>query len=415
MDHLERECPEIAAAIRAELARQNETIELIASENSVPPAILEAQGSILTNKYAEGRPGHRYLSGCEHVDTVESLAIRWARELFGAEHANVQPHSGVNANLAVFLAVLRPGDRMLAMNLAHGGHLSHGYRLSLPGQVYECQHYGVDRDTERLDYEAIRRQALEFRPQLIVAGASAYPRVIDFAAFRRIADEVGAWLMVDMAHIAGLVAGGVHPSPVPHADFVTSTTTKTLAGARGGFVLCRAAFAEAVDRAVFPGLQGGAIYQIVAGKAVCFRRAMSEGFREYARRIVANAQALAAGLMARGFRLVTGGTDNHLMLVDLRDKGLTGAQAERALEAVGIAANKNLIPYDPAPPAVTSGIRLGTAAISSRGLGPEEAAHIAEVIGRVLARPDDAATKEEARAQVRELCQRFPLYGYTFA
>lgn len=404
--------PELANAIDGELRRQDNTIELIASENIVPPVILEVQGSILTNKYAEGYPGHRYHGGCEYMDAVESLAIERAKRLFGAEHANVQPHSGVNANLAVFVAMLKPGDVILGMDLKQGGHLSHGSAVNVSGKYYQTFAYGLDPQTERIDYDQVRDLAMRHRPRLLIAGASAYPRVIDFARFREIADEAGSLLLVDMAHIAGLVAGGAHPSPVPYADFVTSTTTKTLRGARGGFILCRAEYAKAIDSAIFPGIQGGPIMQNVAAKALTFKLAATAEFRTYAAQIVRNAQAMAARFQERGLRLVTGGTDNHLMLLDLRslaDRGVTGHSAEQALAEVGIAVNKNLIPGDPQKPTVTSGVRIGAAAITSRGFKEDEAAAVADIIADVLLTPSDA-TSERARRVVRDLCKKHPIY-----
>lgn len=404
--------PELANAIDGELRRQDNTIELIASENIVPPAILEVQGSILTNKYAEGYPGHRYHGGCEYMDAVESLAIERAKRLFGAEHANVQPHSGVNANLAVFVAMLKPGDVILGMDLKQGGHLSHGSAVNVSGKYYQTFAYGLDPQTERIDYDQVRDLAMRHRPRLLIAGASAYPRVIDFARFREIADEAGSLLLVDMAHIAGLVAGGAHPSPVPYADFVTSTTTKTLRGARGGFILCRAEYAKAIDSAIFPGIQGGPIMQNVAAKALTFKLAATAEFRAYAAQIVRNAQAMAARFQERGLRLVTGGTDNHLMLLDLRglaDRGVTGHSAEQALAEVGIAVNKNLIPGDPQKPTVTSGVRIGAAAITSRGFKEDEAAAVADIIADILLTPSDA-TSERARRVVRDLCKKHPIY-----
>lgn len=404
--------PELASAIDGELRRQDNTIELIASENIVPPVILEVQGSILTNKYAEGYPGHRYHGGCEYMDAVESLAIERAKRLFGAEHANVQPHSGVNANLAVFVAMLKPGDVILGMDLKQGGHLSHGSAVNVSGKYYQTFAYGLDPRTERIDYDQVRDLAMRHRPRLLIAGASAYPRVIDFARFREIADEVGSLLLVDMAHIAGLVAGGAHQSPVPYADFVTSTTTKTLRGARGGFILCRAEYAKAIDSAIFPGIQGGPIMQNVAAKALTFKLAATAEFRAYAAQIVRNAQAMAARFQERGLRLVTGGTDNHLMLLDLRDladRGVTGHSAEQALAEVGIAVNKNLIPGDPQKPTVTSGVRIGAAAITSRGFKEDEAAAVADIIADILLTPSDA-TSERARRVVRDLCKKHAIY-----
>lgn len=404
--------PEMARLVDAEQARQELTLELIASENFVPPAIMEAQGSVLTNKYAEGYPGRRYHGGCEFIDAMEQLAIDRAKALFGAEHANVQPHSGVNANLAVYAAVLNPGDPILAMDLRHGGHLSHGAKASLTGKVYRTFHYGVRRDTERIDMDEVRSLARECRPKLIISGASAYPRKIDYEAFREIADEVGALLMTDMAHIAGLVAGKALSSPVPHCDFVTSTTTKTLRGARGGFILCRQQFAAAIDAAIFPGTQGGPILQNVIAKGTTFKLAGTEGFAAYARQTISNAQCLAACLAQKGYRVVSGGTDNHLLLVDLGTKGLSGAEAESALESVGIMVNKNLIPFDTKPPLVTSGIRIGLAALTTRGFKEKEIGLVGELIDRTLQGRSDSLVLEGIKEEVRELCLRFPLYQH---
>ena len=404
--------PEVAEAILQELRRQEEHLELIASENYASPAVMRAQGSVLTNKYAEGLPGRRYYGGCEFVDVVERLAIERARALFDAEHVNVQPHSGAQANAAVYFAALKPGDTVLGMNLAHGGHLTHGSPVNISGAWFNFVHYGVRPDTERIDYDQVADLARQHRPKLIVAGASAYPRVIDFAALRRIADEVGAALMVDMAHIAGLVAAGVHPSPIPHAQFVTTTTHKTLRGPRGGIIFCQAAFAKAIDRAVFPGTQGGPLMHVIAAKAVALKEAMTPEWKAYQRQVVANARALADALMERGYRLVSGGTDNHLMLVDVqRSRGLTGKQAEQALDAAGITVNKNAIPFDPHPPTVASGIRIGTPAVTTRGMGPNEMAQIAALIDEVLSHPDDESRRERVRGEVRELCRQFPIYA----
>jgi glycine hydroxymethyltransferase len=406
---LARTDPEVYRAIQGELERQRFSLELIASENFCSRAVLEAQGSVLTNKYAEGYPRKRYYGGCQWVDVVEELARERLKKLFGAEHANVQPHSGTQANMAVYFAVLQPGDTILSMSLAHGGHLSHGHPASVSGKLYKIVSYGVSRETEQIDYDEVRSLALEHRPKLIVCGASAYPRIIDFARFREIADEVGSFLMADIAHIAGLIAGGVHPSPIPWADFVTTTTHKTLRGPRGGAILCRKEFAELIDKAVFPGSQGGPLMHVIAAKAVAFGEAMRPEFAEYQRRIVENARALARALAAEGFRIVSGGTDTHLLLVDLRPQGLTGVEAERLLEEVGITVNKNAIPFDPQKPTVTSGIRLGTPAVTTRGMGPTEMAEIAKIIAHVLKERSDAA-RAAARAQVRQLCERFPLY-----
>src|SRR5215204_5807008 len=381
--------PDIAMAIRDEVERQNSGLELIASENFVSQAVLQAAGSVLTNKYAEGYPGKRYYGGCEFVDVAESLAIARAKELFAAEHANVQPHSGAQANMAVYFTLLKPGDTVLGMNLAHGGHLTHGHPLNFSGKLYTIVPYGVRKDDERIDYDEFEKLADQHKPKMIIVGASAYPRVIDFARMGAVARRVGSPLMVDMAHIAGLVAGGVHPSPVPHADFVTTTTHKTLRGPRGGMVMCRAQYAKDLDRAVFPGVQGGPLMHIIAAKAVCFKEALEPGFADYQRQIVKNAQRLAAGLAAAGFRLVSGGTDNHLMLVDVFSKGLTGKVAEAALDKANITVNKNAIPFDKNPPMVASGIRIGTPAITSRGMGEPEMDAIAGLIARVLDAPDD--------------------------
>ncbi|MDN5292882.1 MAG: glycine hydroxymethyltransferase [Eubacteriales bacterium] len=402
--------PEVAEAVFKEMERQRCKIELIASENFVTPAVMAAQGTPLTNKYAEGYPGKRYYGGCEYVDVVEDLARNRAKELFGAEHANVQPHSGAQANMAVYFAVLKPGDVVLGMDLAHGGHLTHGSAANISGKYYRFIPYGVDRETGRIDYDRVRELALEHRPRLIVAGASAYPRVIDFARLRAIADEVGAMLMVDMAHIAGLVAAGLHPNPVPYAEFVTSTTHKTLRGPRGGLILCRQEFAQAIDKAVFPGIQGGPLMHVIAAKAVAFKEALQPEFKEYQRQIVANAARLAKGLVERGFTLVSGGTDNHLMLVDLRNKGITGREAEKLLDRVGVTVNKNAIPFDPQPPTVTSGIRIGTPAVTSRGMKEDAVDVIAEIIDLTLSRPQDGTALARAKALVAELCSQYPLY-----
>jgi glycine hydroxymethyltransferase len=393
-----------------ERRRQNDGLELIASENFASPAVMEATGSVLTNKYAEGYPGRRYYGGCEVVDRVESLAIERAKELFGAEHANVQPHSGTSANMAVYFAMLKPGDTLLGLDLACGGHLTHGHRLSYSGRDFQVVAYGVDRASERIDFAEVRRLALEHRPRLIVSGASAYSRTIDFARFREIADEAGALLMADMAHIAGLVAAGLHPSPVPHCDFVTSTTHKTLRGPRGGLILCREKFAKEIDRAVFPGVQGGPLMHVIAAKAAALGEAAGEDFRAYQRGIVANTARLAAGLAARGVRIVSGGTDNHLFLADVAARGLTGKLCETALDRAAITVNKNTIPFDQNPPLVASGIRIGTAAVTTRGLGLGEMDEVAALIGEVLDAPADQTRLAAVRGRVRELCRRFPLY-----
>ncbi len=398
---------EVAQAIRDELIRQRDGLELIASENYAPEAVLSAQGSVMTNKYAEGLPGARYYGGCEYVDVAENLARDRAKALFGAEHANVQPHSGSQANTAVYFAILKPGDVVLGMDLAHGGHLTHGHPLSISGRYYRFVPYGVSPGTEVLDYDQMAELAREHRPRLIVAGASAYPRVIDFKRIRAIADEVGAMVMVDMAHIAGLVAAGLHPNPVEYADFVTSTTHKTLRGPRGGLILCRSKYAAAIDRAVFPGLQGGPLMHVIAAKAVAFKLALEPEFRIYQKQVVLNAQVLARGLQEQGFRLVSGGTDNHLLLIDVGSRGLTGVDAERRLGEAGITVNKNAIPFDARPPKVTSGIRVGTPAVTTRGMKEPEMEIIARFIGDVLlrGRPTQAVFGE-----VQDLCRRFPLY-----
>jgi glycine hydroxymethyltransferase len=402
--------PEVYQAIADERARQNFGLELIASENFVSHAVLEAAGSVMTNKYAEGYPGRRYYGGCEFVDVVERLAIERARELFGAEHVNVQPHSGTSANMAVYFGFLKPGDKLMGMDLSSGGHLTHGHRLSYSGRDFRVVAYGVDRETERIDYDEAERLAVAERPKLIICGASAYSRVIDFARFRAIADQVGALLMADIAHIAGLVAAGVHPSPIPHCDFVTTTTHKTLRGPRAGMVMCREQFAKDLDRAVFPGLQGGPLMHIVAAKAVALKEALAPEFRAYQQQIVANARALAARLTEKGFRIVSGGTDNHLFLVDVASAGTTGKVAEKALEDAAITVNKNTIPYDPNPPLVASGVRMGTAALTTRGMREDEMAQVGDFIAEVLRAPEDAGIQEAVRVKVRALCERFPLY-----
>ena len=402
--------PEIAEAIEKETLREERKIVLIASENYTSEAVLEAQGGVLTNKYAEGYPDHRYYGGCEYVDIVERLAIERAKKLFGAEHANVQPLSGTAANMGVYFAVLEPGDTIMGMDLAHGGHLSHGSSASFSGKFYRVVSYGVSMETEMLDYDEIRALALRHRPKLIIAGASSYSRIIDFARFREIADEVGAYLMADMAHIAGLVAAGVHPSPVPHSHFVTSTTHKTLRGPRGGFILCKREFQEVIDQTIFPGIQGGPLMHVIAAKGVCFKEAMSEEFREYQRQVVKNARKLASELQKRGFRIVSGGTDNHLFLVDLSDKGITGKEAEEALERAGITVNKNVIPFDKRSPAVASGIRLGTPVVTTRGMKEGEMEVIASLIAEVLESYPDPRTEERVARQVEELCLEFPVY-----
>jgi glycine hydroxymethyltransferase len=403
--------PEIHAAIGHELQRQEKGLELIASENFVSRAVLEAAGSVMTNKYAEGYPGKRYYGGCEFVDVAESLAIARAKELFGADHVNVQPHSGAQANMAVYIAMLKPGDTILGMNLAHGGHLTHGHPLNFSGKYFTIVPYGVRKEDERLDYDELERLAREHKPKMIVVGASAYPRQFDFPRVRAVADEIGALVMTDMAHIAGLVAAGEHPSPVPHSDFVTTTTHKTLRGPRGGMVLCRAQYAKDLDRALFPGVQGGPLMHIIAAKAVCFREALTPEFKQYQGQIVRNAARLAAGLSAAGFRLVSGGTDNHLMLVDVFSRGTTGKVAEAALGRAGITVNKNAIPFDTNPPMTASGVRIGTPAVTTRGMGEPEMDVIAGLISRVLAAPDDESVAHAVKGDVEALCRKFPLYA----
>ena len=402
--------PEIAAAIRNETRRQAEGLELIASENFVSTAILEAVGSVMTNKYAEGYPGKRYYGGCEFVDVGESLAISRAKALFGAEHANVQPHSGAQANMSVYFTLLKPGDTVLGMNLAHGGHLTHGHPLNFSGKLYTIVPYGVRQDDERIDYEELERLAHEHTPKMIMVGASAYPRIIDFPRISAVAQAVGAPMVVDMAHIAGLVATGIHPSPVPHADFVTSTTHKTLRGPRSGLVLSREKYAKDLDRALFPGVQGGPLMHVIAAKAVCFKEAMEPSFADYQRQVVANAKRLASNLSAQGYRIVSGGTDNHLMLVDVFSKGITGKVAEAALGKAGITVNKNAIPFDQNPPMTASGIRIGTPAITTRGMREAEMEEIGSMIGRVLAAPDDHRIAGMVKEEVERLCRKFPLY-----
>ncbi|MDX5980516.1 serine hydroxymethyltransferase [Exiguobacterium profundum] len=401
---------ELFEAMQHELGRQRDNIELIASENFVSEAVMEAQGGVLTNKYAEGYPGRRYYGGCEFVDVAENLARDRAKELFGAEHANVQPHSGAQANMAVYFTVLEAGDTVLGMNLSHGGHLTHGSPVNFSGVQYNFVEYGVDKETEHIDYDVVAALAKEHKPKLIVAGASAYPRTIDFAKFREIADSVDAYLMVDMAHIAGLVAAGLHPNPVEHAHFVTTTTHKTLRGPRGGMILCKEEFAKAIDKSIFPGIQGGPLMHVIAAKAVAFGEALQPEFKDYQRQVIANAQALAAGLEEEGLRIVSGGTDNHLLLVDLRGIDITGKAAEHALDAAGITVNKNTIPFDPASPFVTSGIRLGTAAMTTRGFKETDMKEVARLIGRVLKQHEDEAVIAEALQDVQSLTAKFPLY-----
>jgi glycine hydroxymethyltransferase len=410
LEFLRKQDPQVAEAIKLELGRQRDKIELIASENFVSRAVMEAMGTVLTNKYAEGYPGRRYYGGCEYVDIAENIARDRVKELFGAEHANVQPHSGAQANMAVYFTVLKPGDTVLGMNLSHGGHLTHGSPVNFSGTLYNFVEYGVDQETHQINYDDVRAKALEHKPKLIVAGASAYPRVIDFAKFREIADEVGAYFMVDMAHIAGLVAAGLHPNPVPHAHFVTSTTHKTLRGPRGGLILCKEEFAKAIDKSVFPGVQGGPLMHVIAAKAVAFGEALQPEFKEYARRIVNNAKAFAEALKEEGLTLVSGGTDNHLVLVDVRNLGLTGKVAEHLLDEVNITTNKNTIPYDPESPFVTSGVRMGTPAVTSRGFDEEAMKEVASIIALTLKNPEDSSKHEEARQRVAALCARYPMY-----
>jgi glycine hydroxymethyltransferase len=415
MSFLERTDPEVFSAIQKETQRLEDNLELIASENVVSEAVLEAQGCVMTNKYAEGYPGKRYYGGCEFVDDVESLAIERAKQLFGAEHVNVQPHSGTQANMTVYLSVLKPGDTYLGMNLAHGGHLSMGSPVNFSGILYRVIPYGVSEKTETLDYDELEKLAKEHRPKLIVAGASAYPRIIDYAKFREIADQIGALLMVDMAHIAGLVAAGLHPSPVPHADFVTTTTHKTLRGPRGGMVLCHTRHAKTIDSKVFPGMQGGPLMHVIAAKAVALKEALSPDFKLYQQRIVDNARALARALMSSGFRLTSGGTENHLMLVDLRQSELTGKVAQETLDKARITVNKNAVPFDTRSPFVTSGIRIGTPAVTSRGMKEQEMELIGDFIARALRHGGDARALRSIADEVGELCKRFPVYPQRLA
>jgi len=410
MDELRRTDPEIAQAIAQDTERQRYHVNLVASENYASRAVLEARGPPMSNKDAEGYPGKRYYAGCEFVDVSEQLAIDRAKTLFGAEHANVQPHAGAQANMAAYFAFIKPGDPILAMNLAHGGHLTHGSPVNFSGQLYRIIPYGVDERTERIDYDVMARLAKEHRPKIIVSGATAYPRTFDFPRLRAICDDVGALMMVDMAHFAGLVAGKAHPDPVPYADVVTSTTHKTLRGPRGGLVLCRAAHAALIDKAVFPGTQGGPLEHCIAAKAVCFLEASRPAFRTYAARIVENSRALAEAFLAAGYHVVSGGTDNHLVLLDVRARALTGRKAEKALDGAHIIVNKNMIPFDPEKPMTTSGIRIGTPAMTTRGMGPGEMRRIAAWIDEVLRVPEDAAVAERVRRQVRELCASFPVY-----
>ena len=407
-ENIKREDKEIYDLIEKELNRQRNGIELIASENIVSPAVMEAMGSYLTNKYAEGYPGKRYYGGCHVVDEIEQIAIDRAKELFGAEHANVPPHSGSQANMAVYFSVLEPGDTVMGMDLSNGGHLTHGSPVNFSGRLYNFVPYGVDKETEMLDYENIRKIALECKPKLIVAGASAYSRIIDFPKLREIADEVGSLLMVDMAHIAGLVAAGVHPSPVPYCDFVTTTTHKTLRGPRGGLILCKEKYAKLLNKNIFPGIQGGPLEHIIAAKAVCFKEALSPEFKEYAKAVVENCKELADQLMKRGFKIVSGGTDNHVFLVDLNNKDVTGKEAESLLDSIGITANKNTVPNETRSPFVTSGIRIGTAAITTRGFKKEDMAEIADIMNKAIAHKDEDLSSLKAR--VEALCKKYPLY-----
>ncbi|USB32891.1 serine hydroxymethyltransferase [Paenibacillus sp. YPG26] len=410
MENLRKQDPAVLEAMNLELKRQRNNIELIASENIVSEAVMEALGSVLTNKYAEGYPGKRFYGGCEHVDIVEDIARDRAKELFGAEHANVQPHSGAQANMAVYLAALKPGDTVLGMNLAHGGHLTHGSPVNASGLLYNFVAYGVQEDSFTIDYNDLRKAAFKHRPRMIVAGASAYPRIIDFEAIASIANDVGALFFVDMAHIAGLVAAGLHPSPVPHAHFVTTTTHKTLRGPRGGMILCKKAWAQAIDKAVFPGIQGGPLMHVIASKAVALGEALQPSFKTYAENVVKNAKRLAETLVEEGLNLVSGGTDNHLMLIDTRGLNITGRDAEHVLDSIGITVNKNAIPFDPTSPFVTSGIRVGTPAATSRGMDEEAMVEIGRIIALTLKSPEDSAVLEQARARVVALTDRFPLY-----
>jgi glycine hydroxymethyltransferase len=407
MSHLKKVDPEIFEAIENEENRQKYTIELIASENFVSPEVLEAQGSVLTNKYAEGYPGKKYYGGCKYIDVIENLAIERAKKIFKADHANVQPHSGSQANMAVYFSVLEVGDTILAMNLSHGGHLTHGSPVNFSGRFFQIVPYGVDKDSGRIDYDNLRDLAIKNKPKLIIAGASAYPREIDFSAFRSIADEVGAYLMADIAHIAGLIVAGLHQSAVPYCHFVTTTTHKTLRGPRGGLILCKEAYARAIDKTIFPGIQGGPLMHVIAAKAVCFKQAMTPEFKNYQKQIIKNAKALADKLIELDYHLVSGGTDNHLMLVDLRNKGITGKQAEKALEEAGITVNKNTVPFDPEKPMVTSGIRIGTPAVTTRGMKEEDMGMIAKMINRVLKDTENQQIKEEVRKEVESFCERF--------
>jgi glycine hydroxymethyltransferase len=411
MENLARTDPEVADAVRSETRRQGSQLELIASENFVSEAVLEALGTVFTNKYAEGYPGKRYYGGCEFADVVENLAIARAKELFGCDHANVQPHSGTQANTAVYMSVLKPGDTILGMNLAHGGHLSHGHPLNFSGRFYNVVAYGVRKEDERIDYDAMTALAVEHQPKVIVVGASAYPRILDFEAVRRAADACGAVVMADIAHIAGMVAAGVHPSPVPHAEFVTTTTHKTLRGPRGGMVMCQAKWQKELDRITFPGIQGGPLVHVIAAKAVSFKEALAPEFKVYQRQIVANAKALAETLTGEGWRLVSGGTDTHLILIDVFSRGITGKVAEKALENAGITVNKNTIPYDTNSPMVASGIRVGTPALTTRGMREPEMVQVGRLIARALSAVDNESALADVRREVVKMCDRFPLYA----
>ncbi len=410
MSFLAKQDPNIKAVIDQELMRQRDKLEMIASENIVSQAVMEAQGSVLTNKYAEGYPGKRYYGGCEHVDVVETLAIERAKRLFGAEHANVQPHSGSQANFAVYFAMLKPGDTIVGMNLSHGGHLTHGSPVNVSGTYFNVVPYGVNADTQQIDYDEFHNIVLEAKPKLIIAGGSAYSRQIDFKKMADVAHEVGAIFMVDMAHFAGLVAAGLHPNPVEYADIVTTTTHKTLRGPRGGMILCKEEYAKAIDKAVFPGVQGGPLMHVIAAKAVALGEALQPEFKVYAEQVIKNAKVLAAELMAKGLTIVSGGTDTHVMLVDVRNTGLTGKEAEHLLDEIGITANKNTIPFDPASPFVTSGVRLGTPALTTRGLKEDDMKEIADIIATVLQNPEDTAKHQDAAKRVAALCEKYPLY-----
>jgi len=410
LEHLKLTDPEVFEAIQKEVERERDNIVLIASENYVSPAILEVQGSIFTNKYAEGYPGRRYYGGCEYADVVENLAIERAKDLFNAEHANVQPHSGTQANMAVYFSMLKPGDTILAMSLSHGGHLSHGASVNFSGTFYKIATYGVGRDTGYIDYEEVRRLSIKHKPKMIVAGASSYSRIIDFKIFSEIAKEVGAYFMADIAHIAGLVAVGLHPSPIPYADFVTTTTHKTLKGPRGGMIMCKEKYAKAIDKMIFPGIQGGPLVHVIAAKAVALKEAMSAEFRDYQAMVVRNAKRLADDLLKSGFKIISGGTDNHMMLIDLTNKGTTGKEAEEALCVAGITVNKNIVPYDTRPPTITSGIRLGTPCVTTRGMGEAEMTEIADIITSVIQSLHDVRSIKDLSKRVRVLCDKFPLY-----